>query len=73
MPKDVQSEQCPFCNAKWGECSHVNLLLEWEAEALVREAQAELGCYAVKGEDLRVINPQLPSISQSAEMPGGRN
>lgn len=43
MPGSVDADQCPFCNAPWGDCVHVILLMEWEAEALLREAQAELG------------------------------
>lgn len=43
MPGGQEGDQCPFCNALWGECRHVRLLLEWETDALVREAEAELG------------------------------
>ncbi|MCY0095517.1 hypothetical protein [Hoeflea ulvae] len=46
MPES-ESDQCPFCNAPWGECGHVQLLLEWETDALFREALAELGSAAI--------------------------
>ena len=43
MPGSDQLDQCPFCNAPWGTCPHVRLLAEWEEEALIREAETELG------------------------------
>lgn len=42
MPSSNEVDQCPFCNAPWGTCLHIRLLLEWEKEALAREAQEEL-------------------------------
>ncbi|MDF1609525.1 hypothetical protein PZ897_15165 [Hoeflea sp. YIM 152468] len=38
MSGNTQVDQCPFCNAFWGECSHVRLLLELEHEADMRSA-----------------------------------
>ena len=29
-------DRCPFCNAEWGECSHVRMLAELESEAADR-------------------------------------
>ena len=43
MHRRDEVDQCPFCDAPWGQCMHVQLLLEWETEALVREAEDELG------------------------------
>jgi hypothetical protein len=37
---DQHADQCPFCDAPWGDCVHAKLLAEWEAEALAREAAA---------------------------------
>lgn len=43
MTGGEKTDQCPFCNAPWGECSHVKLLSEWEEQALLRQARRELG------------------------------
>lgn len=32
MSGSNDSDQCPFCNAVWGDCSHIKLLLALEAE-----------------------------------------
>lgn len=53
MPGGEDIDQCPFCNALWGECLHIRLLLEWESGALLREAEEEPGT-AVDSRD----NPQ---------------
>ena len=42
MGDDDQIDLCPFCNAPWGTCVHIKILLEWEQEALAREAQEDL-------------------------------
>lgn len=43
MGDDDQIDRCPFCNAPWGICAHIKILLEWEKEALARESRDELG------------------------------
>ena len=30
-------DQCPFCNAAWGDCLHVQLLVELDNEADARQ------------------------------------
>lgn len=52
MPGSDDADQCPFCNAPWGDCLHVILLMEWEADALLREARVELGASAAADEPL---------------------
>lgn len=39
MPGRKEIQQCPFCDAPWGECVHARLLVELETDALEREAQ----------------------------------
>ncbi|KJS18444.1 MAG: hypothetical protein VR78_04875 [Hoeflea sp. BRH_c9] len=58
MPGYDFADQCPFCNAPWGDCLHVRLLIEWEADALMREAQAELGGGA------SADDPLLPDLEE---------
>jgi len=50
MPDSDDLDRCPFCDMVWGECAHVQLLLGWEAEAILREAQLELGSTATADE-----------------------
>jgi Zn-finger nucleic acid-binding protein len=33
MSGNGEIDQCPFCNAVWGDCSHVQLLVALDAEA----------------------------------------
>ncbi|MGJ8570134.1 MAG: hypothetical protein ACSHXI_05445 [Hoeflea sp.] len=32
MSGNGEIDQCPFCNAVWGACSHIQLLMALEAE-----------------------------------------
>ncbi|WP_417434177.1 hypothetical protein [Hoeflea sp.] len=36
MSGDGEFDQCPFCNAAWGDCMHVKLLAELDKEAVSR-------------------------------------
>lgn len=45
MPGRKEIQQCPFCDAPWGECVHARLLLEWETDALEREARDGHGAH----------------------------
>ena len=71
MPGGEKGDQCPFCNALWGECIHVRLLLEWETDALVREAEAELGSAAAEAEPPMVEAVAVPA-GRSADSQGGQ-
>lgn len=61
MASSEPINQCPFCNAPWGKCSHVRLLAEWEEQALVREAERELGASSAAG--------HLPDQTKPAPLP----
>jgi|GEM_PF-1274392 len=65
-------DQCPFCNALWGECLHVKMLLEWEKDALVREAQEELGSTAASDQEPQSRNKGPSQDDRSASSQGGR-
>lgn len=41
MSGNGEVDQCPFCNAAWGDCLHVQLLAELDNEAAAR-ANAKL-------------------------------
>ena len=36
MPDYREVDQCPFCNAKWGDCLHVKLLADLDCETAVQ-------------------------------------
>ncbi len=36
MSGDDEDDQCPFCNAAWGDCLHVKLLADLDNEATAR-------------------------------------
>ena len=61
MSDSNQIARCPFCNAPWGTCAHIRILLEWEKEALAREGQEDMWGGGVSG-----------NIGQSAK-PGLKN
>jgi len=70
MPGSFNADQCPFCNAPWGDCPHVQLLMEWEADALLKEAQAELGGGATADDPLRPDLPHQIAPARSADSSG---
>jgi len=70
MPGEEELDTCPFCNAPWGECMHVKLLLEWETDALVREAQHELGSTAAADHQPQPDSRQPPADDLSARSQG---
>lgn len=55
MSGSNDSDQCPFCNAVWGDCSHIKLLLALEAETSDHSAPDPRACasfvYGVQGSD----------------------
>ncbi|WP_290892004.1 hypothetical protein, partial [Hoeflea sp.] len=72
MPGGDEIDQCPFCNALWGECMHVKLLLQWETDALVREAREEIGSSAAPDQDphARTQGPSQEDLPAGSQ--GGR-
>ena len=64
MPGSDRFDQCPFCNEPWGECSHVRLLAKWEEEALIRQAERELG-----DDNLDVCEEQAEKSGRSDSKP----
>ncbi len=49
-------QSCPFCNAAWGSCQHFQILADWEAEALV--SQANRSRYVAKDAGTTPPEPQ---------------
>lgn len=68
MPGSEEFDQCPFCNAFWGECMHVKLLAQWEADALEREAQEEAGRDAMPDKELQtgIVGPAEDDLSSGS-------
>ena len=71
MPDQNPVDQCPFCDAPWGECSHARLLAEWEADALAREAQWNQTGVEAPGERHERGQTKPGSAIVPAEAPGG--
>lgn len=46
MTDNSDVDQCPFCNATWGSCFHIKLLLELEGEASGRMKPESPACVA---------------------------
>ena len=44
MSGSNDSDQCPFCNAVWGDCAHIKLLLALEAETSDHKAPDPCAC-----------------------------
>jgi hypothetical protein len=38
MSGNDEFDECPFCGAAWGDCDHVRLLMNLEAEVAARTA-----------------------------------
>jgi hypothetical protein len=61
MSGNGEFDQCPFCNAAWGECMHVKLLSELDSEAARRSGSKPSGSIP------SVVN--VNSASQDASVP----
>jgi len=46
MSGNGEVDQCPFCNAQWGDCSHVKLLVELEGEIPAQPKPTPPACAA---------------------------
>jgi len=44
MSGNSEVDQCPFCNAKWGNCLHIKLLVGLEGEASARMTPEPPAC-----------------------------
>jgi Zn-finger nucleic acid-binding protein len=44
MSGNGEIDQCPFCNAVWGDCSHIQLLMALEAETSTHRATGFRAC-----------------------------
>lgn len=59
MSGNKHVDQCPFCNAIWGDCPHVQLLMELENEAIIRAAHK----HQVRDSDEPSVSPVMKAQS----------
>jgi Zn-finger nucleic acid-binding protein len=48
MSGNGEIDQCPFCNAVWGDCSHIQLLVALEAETSNHKTTGLRACASSK-------------------------
>ena len=54
MSGNGEVDQCPFCNAAWGDCQHIKLLLGLEAETSAYATPGRCACPSSKYESRAV-------------------
>jgi len=58
MSGNGEIDQCPFCNAVWGDCSHIQLLMALEAETSNHRTTRLRVCASSK--DQQNASPEKP-------------